>query len=44
VDNYAARLFGLCTPVSAKVYGNPSEEVHAALAGCMTCSPMTNAR
>jgi hypothetical protein len=33
VDNYAARLFSLCTPVSATVYGNPSEEVRAALAG-----------
>jgi len=33
VDNYAARLFSLCTPVSVTVYGNPSEEVRAALAG-----------
>jgi hypothetical protein len=33
VENYAGPLFSLCTPAGATVYGEPSEELRAALAG-----------
>jgi quinol monooxygenase YgiN len=31
-ENYASRLFALCTPVGLSVYGEPTDEVKAALA------------
>ena len=31
-ENYASRLFALCTPGHLSVYGEPSDEVKAALA------------
>jgi quinol monooxygenase YgiN len=33
VENFAARFLGMCTPTRMSVYGDPSDELKAGLAG-----------
>jgi quinol monooxygenase YgiN len=33
VDNFASRFLGMCTPTRMSVYGHPSDELRAGLAG-----------